>query len=145
MPHSDGTLHHVDSTMVYPKASFMRLFSHLFTNFNQVLLNKRIRFIFNQCLSGKAQNVKLRPKKVNYMFLRHHPCHLQPPRIKNFIVFPVFTLKNHLYITHFQFRLAVICFHFVCSLVGVHTKIFQETSWTHRFIAVNSKKCIRIT
>ena len=26
----------------------------------------------------------VRPRKVNYMILRHRPRHLQPPRIKNF-------------------------------------------------------------
>ena len=36
----------------------------------------------------------LRPKKINYMFLRHHPHHLQPSASKIFIAFPVFTLKK---------------------------------------------------
>ena len=49
----------------------------------------------------------------NYMFLRHCPHQLQPPRIKNFAL-PVFTLKNCLYIYNCQFKLAIICCHFVC-------------------------------
>ena len=36
------------------------------------------------------------------MFLRHRPHHLQPPASKIFIAFPVFTLKNHLYIANCQ-------------------------------------------
>ena len=32
---------------------------------------------------------------INYMFLMHHPRHLQPPSSKIFIAFSVFTLKNH--------------------------------------------------
>ena len=36
---------------------------------------------------------KVRPKKNNYMFLRHRPHHLQPPASKIFIAFTVFTLK----------------------------------------------------
>ena len=53
-------------------------------------------------------------KKINYMFLRHPPRHLQPPASKIVIAFPVFTLKNRLYITNCQFKSAVICRHFVC-------------------------------
>ena len=37
-----------------------------------------------------------------------------PPASKIFIAFPVFTLKNRLYIANCQFRSAVICRHFVC-------------------------------
>ena len=48
-------------------------------------------------------------KKINHMFLRHRPCHLQGLTLKIFIPFPLFTLKNHLYITNYQFKLAVIC------------------------------------
>ena len=61
-------------------------------------------------------------QKINYMFLRHRPHHLQPPASNIFIAFPVFTLKNCLYITNCQFRSAVICRHFVCLLAGAHTK-----------------------
>ena len=57
---------------------------------------------------------ELRPRKVNYMLLRHRPRHLQPPASKIFIAFQVFTLKNRLYIANCQFRSAVICRHFVC-------------------------------
>ena len=58
----------------------------------------------------------LRPKKLNYMFLRHRPIHLQPPAPKIFISFPVFILKNRLYIGNCQFRWAVICRHFATIL-----------------------------
>ena len=56
---------------------------------------------------------QVRPKKINYMFLRHRPRHLQPPASKIFISFPVFTLKNCLYIANCQSRSAVICRHFI--------------------------------
>ena len=36
---------------------------------------------------------ELRPKKINYMFLRHRPRHFQPPASKIFIACSVFTLK----------------------------------------------------
>ena len=51
----------------------------------------------------------IRPQKVNYLFLRHCPRHLQPPALKFFIAFPLFILKNHLYIAICQLRSAVIC------------------------------------
>ena len=73
------------------------------------------------------------------------------PTFKIFIPFPVFTLKNHLYVTNCQFKLAVICCHFVCLfLVGwlitnwfaAHTKCrkFLEITRIHGFIAFYSKK-----
>ena len=58
--------------------------------------------------------LRVRPKKMNYMFLRHCLRHLQPPASKIFIAFPAFTLKNHVYIADCHLRLAVICRHFVC-------------------------------
>ena len=36
------------------------------------------------------------------------------PRVKIFIVFPVFTLRNHLYIANCKYTLAAICSHFLC-------------------------------
>ena len=33
---------------------------------------------------AEFKNRYIRPKKINYMFLRHRPRHLQTPRIKNF-------------------------------------------------------------
>ena len=51
--------------------------------------------------------------KVKNMFLRHRPRHLKPAASKKIIVFPVFTLKNRLYIVNGHFKLAIIC-HFVC-------------------------------
>ena len=41
------------------------------------------------------------------MFLSHRPHHYQPPTSKIFISFPVFTLKNCLYIANCQFSLAL--------------------------------------
>ena len=41
------------------------------------------------------------------------------PASKIFIAFPVFTLKNPLYIENCQFRSAVICCHFVDWLVCI--------------------------
>ena len=40
--------------------------------------------------------------------------HLEPSASKNFIAFPLFTLKNDLYIANCQFKLAVIYCHSVC-------------------------------
>ena len=36
------------------------------------------------CSYYSNYSVIIRPKKINYMFLRHRPRHFQPPRIKNF-------------------------------------------------------------
>ena len=77
--------------------------------FGRLLEKSHKMFYFSTCIV-----TKVRPKKVNYMFLRHHPRHFQPPRIKNFIAFAVFTLKNRLYIANCLSRSAVICCHFVC-------------------------------
>ena len=38
-------------------------------------------------------------KKMNYMFLRHRPRHVQPPHQNFFFAFLVFTLKNRLLYT----------------------------------------------
>ena len=54
----------------------------------------------------------LRPKRINYMFLRHTCITFNPPVSKIFILFPVFTLKNH--VVNCQFNLAIICHHLVC-------------------------------
>ena len=49
--------------------------------------------VWNNCTllqSNRLEQLQLetsrivRPKKINYMFLRHRPRHLQTPRIKNF-------------------------------------------------------------
>ena len=50
----------------------------------------------------------------NELYVSQEPRHLQPPASNFFIAFPVFTLKNRLYIANCQFRSAVICRHFVC-------------------------------
>ena len=41
----------------------------------------------NVCKAASIQNVTVRPKKVNYMFLMHCPRHFQPPASKIFIAF----------------------------------------------------------
>ena len=72
---------------------------------------------------------KLLDPQKNYMFLRHRPRHLQylpESRIKNFIAFPVFALKNSLYIINCQFNLAISCRNFVCFLV-----LFVDFFCTH--------------
>ena len=51
--------------------------------------------------------IAIRPKKL-IMFLRHRPHHLESHLSKIFIAFPVFTLKNRLYIANCQFKSAVI-------------------------------------
>ena len=65
-----------------------------------------------------AKSVSIRPQKVNYTLLyvsQAQPASTSPPLAsKIFIAFPVFTLKNLLYIVNCQFRSAVICLHFVC-------------------------------
>ena len=76
-----------------------------------ILFTTQLESIYNNML---AKSVSIRPQKVNYMFLRHRPHQLQPSASKIFIAFPVFTLKNLLYIANCQFRSAVICLHFVC-------------------------------
>ena len=64
----------------------------------------------------KVKKLHYKAKKINYMFLRHRQRHLQPPASKIFIAFPIFTLKNSLYIANCQFKSAVICRHFVCHV-----------------------------
>ena len=46
------------------------------------------------------------------MFLRHRPCHLQPPYKKFFIAFPLFALKNCVYIVSCPLNSAGILFVF---------------------------------
>ena len=55
--------------------------------------------------------------------------HLQPPTSKILVAFPVFALKNHLYIVSCQFNLATSFCYFVCFWlisgaphVAAHTK-----------------------
>ena len=96
-----------------------------------------------------SKNQVLRPKQINYIFLRHRSHHLQvqPPTSEIFIPFPVFTLKNHLYIAYCQFKLAIICFWLVGRLVGkqlvaAHMKSwkFPEITWIHHFYSILFKK-----
>ena len=82
----------------------------------------------------------VRPKKINYMFFRHRPRHLQPPASKMFIAFPVFTLKNHLYIVNCHFRSAVIFCHFVWLVRILKVKIFSGIYSDTSFYSISFNK-----
>ena len=65
----------------------------------------------------------------------------KPFASKFFIAFPEFTLKHCPYLVNCQFKLAVICHHFVCfcllidnQLVDAHTK--SEITRIHRFYSI---------
>ena len=80
----------------------------------------------DKILSKLKQQVSLyncKAKKFNNIFFQSTARVIfNPPASKFFIAFPVFTLKNRLYIANCHFRLAVICCLFVCWLAGVHNK-----------------------
>ena len=86
--------------------------------------------------------ITIRPKKINNMFLRHRPRHLQPPASEIFIAFPVFTLKNCLYIANVSLgRPSFAAILFVDWLVRIlKVKNLQEITRIHRFIVFHSKK-----
>ena len=73
-------------------------------------------------LNHRINILNLRPKKLIICFSGTARVTFNPPAPKIFIAFPVFILKNRLYIANCQFRSAVICRHFVCWLAGAHTK-----------------------
>ena len=54
-------------------------------------------------------NTCIRPKKVNYMFLRPRLHHFQLPASKIFIAFQLINVKNRRHIVNYQFSLAAIC------------------------------------
>ena len=94
--------------------------------------------MFCQKLCNKA-------KKINYMFLRHRPHHLQPPAPKIFIAFPVFILKNHLYVTN-CLSFSTILFVFIWlvdhQLVAAHIKSqkLPKITQIHHFYSILLKK-----
>ena len=69
--------------------------------------------------SMNQTNIDDKAKKLIICFSFTARVTFNPPAPKIFIAFPVFTLKIRLYIVNCQFKLAIICPHFVCfRLVG---------------------------
>ena len=90
-------------------------------------------------------------KKINYMFLRHRPSHLQPPASKIFIALPVFTLKNRLFFVNCQFESVGHYLKPFCWLVGwlvdnqpvaaqTKSQKFIGIIWIHHFCKPLYKK-----
>ena len=114
------------------------LFLYIFVSDNKVSLCMHLcpMTIFIKSRLGQKELI---------MFLTLCPRQLQPPTSNIFNPFPVFTLKNCLYISNCQFKLAIISFTTILfvfgwlvvnQLVAAHTKSwkFLKIIWIHRAV-----------
>ena len=96
--------HRLDCFTNFPACYIYLFILYLFQNIFVVTLKCDVStqtfFLMTFVANVTSSKIHIRPKKINYMFLRHRPHHFQPPASKNFIAFSVFTLKNRLYIAN---------------------------------------------